>query len=160
MYFFPCISFLPLQRCTAQTFSSSSPFSLAAFSESFLSSSAMLLWRPSDQSCIQCSRGERNSNLCKDTMTPVVVFGVCNICTQRIVSLRCSQDLMVLLIHCLLKYAVAHSWKTALIWVLPLPFFSLSCSYHEYGDEKSLILSHCCQLLAMVHWPCPIAVTG
>lgn len=45
---------------------------------------------------------------------PLVVFRVCNICSQRTVppileSLRSCQGLMMQLIHCLLKCAVAHS---------------------------------------------------
>lgn len=141
MYFFHVSPyFLPSRDAQPKHFHPLLPSALLLFSESFLSSSAMFLLRPSDQRCIRCSRGERNSNLCKDTITPLAVFRVCNICTQRIVSPRCSQDLMMLLIHCLLKCAVAQNWKTALIWVLPLPFFLLSCSYHGYGDGKSLLL--------------------
>lgn len=84
---------------------------LLHFSESSLSSSVMFLVRLSAQSCTQSSWGEGKSEVYKSTINSVqVVFWVCNICIQRTVSpslesLRSSQDLMMWLIHYLLKWA-------------------------------------------------------
>lgn len=103
------------------------------------STSAVFPSRPSDQSCTQCCRGEGNSDLYKGTEIPLVYSG-CVLTASKGLSLRSSQDLMMKLIHCLLKCAVAHSWKTAFVWVFSLPCLLLSCGEYRYRVGKSLLL--------------------
>lgn len=69
----------------------------------------MFLSRPSDQSCMQCCRGEGNSDLYKGTEIPLVVFRVCINCVQRTVPEKFSGFDDEVDTRCLLKCAVAHS---------------------------------------------------
>ena len=76
-------------------------------------------------------------------MIPVVVFRVCIICIQRNVpsileSLRSSQGLVMRLICCLLRCAVAHSCKTSFVWGFSLLFLVLSSGYHRSGAGKNI----------------------
>lgn len=118
MYFFMCLlGFFPHRDAQSKYFY---PHQLCCPSLNFLFySSVMFFSRLSDQSCTQCSREKTNSDLCKGTAVPLVIFRVSNICIQRtgppvLESLRSSQDLMMQFTRCLLKCAVFHSWKTAL----------------------------------------------
>lgn len=130
MYFFMCLlGFFPQRDTQSKYFHPHQP--CCPFLNIPFYSSPMFFSRLSDQSCTQCSREKSNSNLCKGTAAALVIFRVSNICIPRtvppILESLSSQDLMMWFTCCLLKCAVAHSWKTALGDYSLFLFHKLSC---------------------------------